>query len=147
MLSTKHRRHEYKKKGEKRTAKFFPRWDGPFRVTHSHPEASTYTLDIRTNAYPLYHASELKPHLANDPTLFPSREFSQPGPILTPDGLEEHTVEEIIDSRRRGCGWQFLVRWLGYGPHHNEWLPAADLKDCEVLDLWYQNGGDGPDNR
>jgi hypothetical protein len=147
MLSTKHRRHEYKKKGEKRTAKFFPRWDGPFRVTHSHPEASTYTLDIRTNAYPLYHASELKPHLANDPTLFPSREFSQPGPILTPDGLEEHTVEEIIDSRRRGRGWQFLVRWLGYGPHHNEWLPAADLKDCEVLDLWYQNGGDGPDNR
>ena len=31
MLSTKHRCHEYKKKGERRAAKFFPRWDGPFR--------------------------------------------------------------------------------------------------------------------
>jgi hypothetical protein len=147
MLSTKHRRHEYKKKGEKRTAKFFPRWDGPFRVTHSHPEASTYTLDIRSNAYPVYHASELKAHLANDPVLFPGREFSQPGPVLTANGLEEHLIDEIIDSRRRGRGWQFLVRWVGYPPHHNEWLPAIDLKDCEALDLWYQFGGDGPDAR
>jgi len=147
MLSTKHRRHEYKKKGKKRTAKFFPRWDGPYQITHSHPEASSYTLDIRTNAYPVFHASKLKTHLANDPTLFLSREFSQPGPILMADGLEEHTVEEIIDSRRRGCGWQFLVRWLGYGPHHNKWLPATELKDCEVLDLWYQIGGDGLDNQ
>jgi hypothetical protein len=147
MLSTKHRRHQYKKRGEKRTAKFFPRWDGPFQVTHSHPEASSYTLDIWTNAYPVYHASELNPHLANNSTLFPNCEFSQPGPILTANGLEEHTVEEIIDSRRRGCGWQFLVHWLGYGSHHDEWLPAANLNDCEVLDLWYQTGGDGPDNQ
>jgi hypothetical protein len=28
MLSTANRRHKYKKKGEKRTTKFFPRWDG-----------------------------------------------------------------------------------------------------------------------
>jgi hypothetical protein len=147
MLSTKHRRHEYKKKGEKRTAKFFPRWDGPFRVTHSHPEASTYTLDIRSNAFPVYHASELKSHLANDPVLFPGREFAQPGPVLTADGLEEHMIDEIIDSQRRGRGWQFLVRWVGYPPHHNEWLPAVDLKDCEALDLWYKIGGDGPDAR
>jgi hypothetical protein len=37
----------------------------------------------------------------------------------------------------RGCGWQFLIRWLGYSPHHDEWLPMADLNDCKVLDLWY----------
>ena len=147
MLSTKHRRHEYKKKGDKRTAKFFPRWDGPYRITRSHPEASSYTLDIPTNAHPVFHASELKPHLINDAALFPSREFSQPGPILTPEGLEEHVIDEIIDSRRRGRGWQFLVRWLGYPSNHNEWLPAADVKDCEALDLWYEIGGDGPDSR
>jgi len=49
MLSTKHWRHAYKKKGEKRTAKFFPCWDGPYRITHCHSEASSYTLDIPTN--------------------------------------------------------------------------------------------------
>jgi hypothetical protein len=147
MLSTKHWHHAYKKKGEKRTPKFFPQWDSPYRVTHCHPEASSYTLDIPTNAYPVYHTSELKTHIANDPNLFPTWEFSQPGPILTPNGSEEHIIDEIIDSCRRGRGWQFLVRWLGYLPHHNKWLPAADVNDCEALDVWYEIGGDGPDDR
>jgi hypothetical protein len=44
MLSTFNGRHEYKKAGKQQTAKFFPRWDGPYRITKSHPEASTYTL-------------------------------------------------------------------------------------------------------
>jgi hypothetical protein len=103
---------KYKKKGKKRTAKFFPRWDGPYRITKCHPEVSTYTLDIPTNAFPTFHASQLKQHYANDPTLFPSREFKQPGPILTPNGIEEYFVDEILDSRRHGKGWQFLVCWL-----------------------------------
>lgn len=91
MLSTTNRHHEYKRKGEKQTAKFFPRWDSPYCITHVHPEASTYTLDIPTNAYPVYHASELKTHHANDPFLFPSCELVQLAPILTADSLEECT--------------------------------------------------------
>jgi hypothetical protein len=90
MLSTKHCRHKYKKKGKSRMAKFFPRGDGPYQITHTHPKSSSYTLDIPTNTYPLFHASKLKPHTPNDPVLFPVRQLSQPGPILTPDGLEEH---------------------------------------------------------
>lgn len=109
MLSTTNRRHEYKRRGDKRTAKFFPRWDGPYRITDVHHEASTYTLDIPTNVYPVYHVSELKTHLANDPTLFPDRELPQPGPVVSPDGLEEYLVDQIIDVRRRGRGWQFLM--------------------------------------
>jgi hypothetical protein len=147
MLSTANRRHEYKKKGEKRSAKFFPRWDGPYRIIDSHPEASTYTLDIRTNAYPVYHTAQLKKHHANDNNLFPSRQLAHPGPIVTSEGFEEYSVEEIIDSRRRGRGYQFLVRWLGYGPEHDEWIASAELNDCEALDRWYQLGGDGPDAR
>jgi len=147
MLSTANRRHEYKKKGEKRAAKFFPRWDGPFRVTKCNTEASTYTLDLPTDAYPTFHVAQLKRHLANDSTLFPSREFEQPGPTMTPDGLEEFFVEKIIDSHRRGRGWQFLVRWLGYAPQHDLWIAAAELDDCEALDKWYEEGGDGPDSR
>ena len=121
MLSTLHRRQEFKKKGEKRAAKFFPRFDGPYQIIDAHTASSNYTLELPNspNAYPTYHASELKPFLPNDASLFPSRELSQPDPILTPDGLEEYLVDEIIDSRKRGKGHQYLVRWSGYGPEHD----------------------------
>jgi hypothetical protein len=99
MLSTMIRHHQYKTKGEHRTAKFFPQWDGPYKIIKTHPEASTYTLDIPTNAYPVYHASKLKKYLANDPLLFPGREFTQPGLIVTSDGLKEYLVDQITDVR------------------------------------------------
>ena len=142
MLSTVNRHHEYKKKGEKCSAKFFPRWDGPYRITDTHPEASTYTLDIKTNAYPVYHVSLLKPHHANNNKLFPSWRLAQLDPILTDEGLEE-----IIDSRQRSRGWQFLVHWVGYGPEHNLWIPSSDLTECKALDQWYELGSNGPDTR
>jgi ''chromo'' (CHRromatin Organisation MOdifier) domain./Integrase core domain. len=145
MLSTVHRRNEYKKKGEKRVAKFFPRFDGPYTVIEAYPTTSTYKLDMPTkNIFPVFHSSELKRYHTNDPLLFPGRTRTPPGPVVTPDGLEEFFIQEIIDSRRRGKGWQFLVRWTGYGPEHDAWLPTKSLEDCEALDRWYENGGDGP---
>jgi Integrase zinc binding domain len=72
MLSTADCRHKYKKKGEKRSAKFFPQWDGPYQITEAYLETSLYTLDIHSNTYPVYHVSHLKPHHANNNELFPS---------------------------------------------------------------------------
>jgi hypothetical protein len=37
MLSTFNRRREYNKKGDRRAAKNFPRWDGPYKVVTVHP--------------------------------------------------------------------------------------------------------------
>jgi hypothetical protein len=72
MLSMINWRHKYKKKGDKHSAKFFPRWDGPFCITDMHPKALMYTLNIKSNMYPVYHVSLLKPYHANDNELFPS---------------------------------------------------------------------------
>ena len=62
------------KKGEKWAAKFFPRWDGPYKVTATHPEASSYTINLPPDRgdFPTYYASELKLHITNDAVLFPS---------------------------------------------------------------------------
>ena len=64
MLSTTNQRHEYKKKGEKRVAKFLPRWDGPYKITNAHPEVSTYTLQLNTNTYPCFMSLNLNDILA-----------------------------------------------------------------------------------
>jgi hypothetical protein len=148
MLATLHRRQEYKHKDEKRAAKFFPRFDGPYKITHAYPETSTYTLDMpNSEVFPTFHASELKRFRPNDPSLYPSREHARPGPVLTADGLEEYFVNEIIDSRRRGRGHQYLVRWSGYGPEHDLWLPGTELENCAALDRWLAGRVKGPSQR
>ena len=50
----------------------------------------------------------------------------------------------LFDSRKCGHGSQFLVQWVGFGPEDDEWLSHAIVKDCEALDRWYTQGGDGP---
>jgi hypothetical protein len=55
--------------------------------------------------------------------------------------MEEYFIEKILDLCRRGRGWQFLVRWSGYGPEHNLWLAALALDECAALDEWYVKGG------
>ena len=120
-------------------AKFFPWWDGPYTVTQAHPETSNYTLDMNghNSLYPTYHTSELKWHVINNLSLFLNCGHPQPGPILTANGLKEHRIELVIDSRGRGHGHQFLVRWFGFGLEDDEWLPCSMVKDCEALNDWY----------
>jgi hypothetical protein len=146
MLSTLHRRQEYKSKHERRAVKFFLRFDGPYAIIKAHPEFSSYTLSLPNspNIFPTFHSSQLKRFIPNDPDLFPSREHPRPQPVVTTDGIEEYHIERIIDARRRGRGWSFLVRWTGYGAEEDRWLPGSELEDCEALERWLQEGGPGP---
>jgi hypothetical protein len=143
MLSTSNRRRNYKRKGKKRAAKFMPRHDGPYTVVRAFPEKSEYTLQLPNNptTFPGFHASLLKPFVANDAELFPSREFSRPPPILTDQGTEENLIDKIIDARKRGRGKQYLVRWIGFGKDHDEWLPRKELEETEALEIWEQQNG------
>lgn len=138
MLSTQNRRREYANKHEKRSAKFFPRFDGPYRVVKSFPEKSEYTLKLpgSTKIFPGFHASLLQRHVPNDADLFPNREHARPGPVITEDGQEEWEVECIVDERKRGRGRQYLVRWAGWDASADEWIAGADMEETEALDKW-----------
>ena len=137
MLSTLHRRHEYKSKGQHRVAKFMPRYDGPYTIVEVHAACSTVTLDMPNspNVFPVFHSSQVKPFKPNDPLLFPSRELERPQPVII-DGHEEFIIDCILDERRRGRGFQYLVRWRGYGPEDDRWLPHRELEECAALDTW-----------
>jgi hypothetical protein len=140
-LSTAHRRREYLNGDNKRVAKFMPRFDGPYTIVSANPESSTYTLDLpeHTNVYPTFHVSELKKHVPNNADLFPSRELQRPGPIITASGTEEWEIERILDKRSRGRGYQYLIRWRGYGPEGDVWVPGNELEGTSVLQDYNSN--------
>ena len=132
MLSTFHRHHKYKVKGDGQVVKFFPRWDGPHTIVDTHPKSLSYSLD-NDSTYP-YYASQLKPYHSNDPTLFPNHELAKPGPMLTPEDLQEHIINWILDTWECGHGYQYLVCWVGFRAEDNEWLSCKDVKVSKALD-------------
>ena len=144
LLSTANRRKEYATTGSGRSAKLFPRHDGPYRITKAFPHTSTYQLHIPnapSNLCLTFHASQLKRYVANNAVLFPGRELSCDGPVTLPGGQKEHVIERIIDERRRGRGWQFLVRWKGYGAGDDEWLARREVEETVALDEWLRAKG------
>lgn len=143
MLSTENRRRNYKRKNDKRVAKFMPRYDGPYVVVKANSAKSLYTLRLPNNpkTYPGFHAKLLKPFQPNDAEAFPDRELPKPGIVVTEDGQEEVMIDKIVDERVRGRGKQYLVRWIGYGKEHDEWLPGSELEDNEALDVWQRELG------
>src|SRR5277367_4621227 len=100
-----------------------PRFDGPYLVTDIHPDASTVTLETPNapNLFPTFHTSLVRSFKPNDDSKYPSRTLEEPGPIEV-DGEEEYFVERIIDHKKIGRGFKYLVRWRGYGPEEDRWI-------------------------
>ncbi|KAL1939191.1 hypothetical protein VTO73DRAFT_10232 [Trametes versicolor] len=72
------------------------------------------------------------------------RSNPEPGPVVTPDGEEEYFVERILDRRRVGRGYQYLVRWLSYGPGSDSWLPGREVESLAALDNFLRERGELP---
>jgi hypothetical protein len=54
-----------------------------------------------------------------------------PPPPVTVEGEEEYEIEAIIRSAMRGQGRKrglhYLMRWKGYGPESDSWVPRGDM--------------------
>jgi hypothetical protein len=134
-LATAHRRRDYIRAKDSRVAKFMPSYDGPYEITQAFPESSSYTLLLppTSKVHPTFHVVQLRTHVPNDDILLPSRAHRAPKPLITKDGTIEYFIEKILDRRPRGRGHQFLMRWSGYSPEHDLWLPHSELLETEAL--------------
>jgi hypothetical protein len=138
LLSTAKRRRDYMQKRDGRVAKFMPRWDGPYEIIEAFPEASDYKLRMPNSSRlcTRFHSSQLRPNVENDESLFPGRVRRPPQPVVTEEGQVEWYIDKILDERPRGRGRQYLVRWEGYGPEEDLWLPRSELLATEALAKW-----------
>ena len=97
---------------------------GPFKVLEKVGRLA-YRLDIPPHwkIHIVFTIAMLEPSLApgSDPYQWPIPE--QPEAVHADS--EEYKVEKLLDKRiikkGRGHSIQYLVRWLGYGPEHDQW--------------------------
>jgi hypothetical protein len=49
--------------------------------------------------------------------------------VTTEEG-EEYEVEEVLDSRYRRGGLQYLVKWVGYPREENSWVKESGMRNA-----------------
>jgi len=141
MLDSRNLRRRLKKTGK--SAKFYPRFIGPFKIIDAHPTTSNYKLQLLPekeyqSIHPNFHARLLRPFTPNDPAQFPMREPPRPPPIIPEDN--QYEVERIVEHRpRRGRrGMEYKVHWLGYPEEDDEWIKEENIDAQLVRDYWAQ---------
>ena len=132
MLDSRNIRHRIKKNG--RSAKFYPRFLGPFKIIKAKRKTSNYTLKLHPavdfeSIHPTFHAKLLRRYIPNDAKRYPAREPARPPPLIPEDN--QYEVEKIMDyDRRRG----YLVRWAGYDQSEDSWVSERDIHEDLIRD-------------
>ena len=109
--------------------KLSDRYLGPFKVIGVVGEQA-YELELpeKWTIHPVFHVSLLEPYKSRpgeDPA-------SHPEAALLDEDEEWYEIEEILDDRRRRGRTEYLVRWTGYTPAHDQWVTEADLGGAEA---------------
>lgn len=117
-----------------RSRKLTPRYCGPFTVLQTvGPNAVKLDLHGNVSFHDVINVSRLKKFRPGDTTRYPGRELFMPPPPDVIGGEEHYTVQAFLDSRYKGRGrgrrLEYLVRWLGYPPDHDEWISASQLQE------------------
>jgi Chromo (CHRromatin Organisation MOdifier) domain len=126
--------------------KLSPRRYGPFEVVAKiSPVVYKLRLPETWQIHDMFHASLLTPFTETE-------EHGCNFIELPPDkieGEEEWEVEQILGKRHhsRGRKLQYLVRWKGYAPTHNQWIDRSDMNASELIDAYETRQTEHPPRR
>ena len=106
--------------------KIGPRREGPFLISDVLGPL-TYRLELPSNwqIHNVFHAVLLQPYIENKTH---GANFPQPSPELL-EGEEVYEVESIRKHRRRGRGYQYLLKWKGYPLTDATWESELAFSD------------------
>jgi hypothetical protein len=111
---------------------------GPFTIIEKIGRGA-YRLQLPkswTRIHPVFNEILLTP--VEDPQFIQQKEPEPPGPIDM-EGEAEYEIEEVLSSRKRGRGIQYLVKWKGYGNEENTWEAKGNMdKAKEAIKEFHQ---------
>ncbi|TFY69430.1 hypothetical protein EVJ58_g442 [Rhodofomes roseus] len=125
-----------------RGRKLLMKYDGPFEVID---KVSSVAYRIRLpesyGMHPVINIAHLEQYNAS-PAEFGNRPIKRLN-RLDFNELPEYEVDCIVNERRRKVNGrrrlEYRVRWVGYGPESDEWLPEGRLRNApEVVKEWKQ---------
>ena len=118
-------------------SKTTPRWRGPFIIVEVANQIY-YCQDLITQRIIPMFIDQLKLFVMDD-----KQDIEYCTQVALRD-RDEFFVEKLIDFRHKGRirarrQLEFRVRWLGYGPEDDTWLPYAEVRDLEALTTFIQD--------
>ena len=116
--------------------KMAPKREGPFEITEVLGPV-TYRLKLPSpwKVHNAFHASLLRQYKENEVY---GANFSRP-PAELIEGEEVYEVDTILRHRRRGRGYQYLVKWKDYPISEASWEPADVFsRDGDLLERYRQ---------
>ena len=100
--------------------KMAPKHEGPFEIEDVlGPVTYRLKLPASWKIHNVFHATLLRPYKENDVY---GENYTRPPPDII-EGEEEYEVEAILKHRRRGRGYQYFVKWVGYPITEASWEP------------------------
>src|SRR5712675_629326 len=115
--------------------KLSPKRYGPFRVVAKiSPVAYKIQIPATWQVHDVFHVSLLTPYKE---TVEHGGNFLEPPPDII-EGEEEWEVEQVLGKRHFGRGkrLQYLVRWKGYSPAHDQWINKEDMAANDLVRIF-----------
>jgi Chromo (CHRromatin Organisation MOdifier) domain len=104
--------------------KMAPKQEGPFEIEEV-LGLVTYQLKLPESwqIHKVFHAVLLCPYWENEVY---GENYIRPLPEIE-EGEEVYEVEQILKHRKRGRGYEYLVKWAGYPITEASWEPKSNL--------------------
>ena len=122
-------------------SKLAPKWIGPYKVLEVKRNALRVQLPKDLKIHGTVNITHVKPFMTPNASHWDHKRPLPPIPSGPKQG--EYEVEQILNSRinprrRADGGLQYLVRWKGYGPDADLWLPGREVAELEALDRFLE---------